>query len=396
MQKVFIRGLVGLAKHVREELSAPLDADRARTLKIAIRQGLDTVVEALARHELGVDALPAPTRNAYIYLRSLDLDSLQTAERAGTARPSTSRVRLSGLRSYFDRLLDFLAVRTDPTDLEEAYDSVTGTCAKYQAQFDEHHVAPQELNRETRETLAWLRYFQARAHFDSYVCAVRVVRPLFEATATRGQRFTPPVLAHFRPMPGLYRVRGYADQTRVSMPTPTISFDRDGFEALAVLLFSRGADREPVMSRAFGEAYRRIQAELSVLAGDSAGARGAFHDLPASFEQVNARYFGGAMARPRLLWSPQITHCRFGYYHTIRDELTVSGTLDSADVPEFVLDFVVYHELLHKQQGVQWQNGRQAYHTPEFRAAEQKFDRYAEADLWLSRLARRYAAAAGA
>jgi predicted metal-dependent hydrolase len=73
----------------------------------------------------------------------------------------------------------------------------------------------------------------------------------------------------------------------------------------------------------------------------------------------------------------------------------ISATLDSVEVPAFVVDFVVYHELLHKKHGVRWQNGRRAVHTPAFRAEERCFHKYAEADEWIGRLAKRYAAWAG-
>ena len=50
-----------------------------------------------------------------------------------------------------------------------------------------------------------------------------------------------------------------------------------------------------------------------------------------------------------------------------RENTTASATLDARDVPSYVVDFVVYHELLHKKHGAKWQNGRQAVHTSSFR-----------------------------
>jgi hypothetical protein len=169
-----------------------------------------------------------------------------------------------------------------------------------------------------------------------------------------------------------------------------ISFDTAGFESLAELLFTSCGSKEPVVSRTLGDAYRCIQADLHRLSGDTGNAPGAFHDLEASFDRVNAEYFTGTMPRPRLAWSRQITSCKFGHYDALRDDLMISATLDSAEVPGFVVDYVVYHELLHKKHGIQWRNGRRAVHTPQFRAEERRFRMYAEADKWIERLAKQY------
>jgi hypothetical protein len=66
----------------------------------------------------------------------------------------------------------------------------------------------------------------------------------------------------------------------------------------------------------------------------------------------------------------------------------VSRTLDQAQVPEFVVDFLMYHELLHKQHGIHWVNGRGLAHTRAFYADERRFERFEEAEEWLKKLAR--------
>lgn len=78
---------------------------------------------------------------------------------------------------------------------------------------------------------------------------------------------------------------------------------------------------------------------------------------------------------------------KFGHYDAIRDAIMISSTLDRGDVPEFVVDFVVYHELLHKKLGGVWRNGRREAHTDEFRAEERRFAHFDEAEKVIRRLA---------
>jgi hypothetical protein len=93
------------------------------------------------------------------------------------------------------------------------------------------------------------------------------------------------------------------------------------------------------------------------------------------------------MARPRLIWSQRITRGRFGHYNYSTDTVMISRSLDRADVPAFVVDHVMHHELLHKKHGLRWQDGRGHAHTAEFRAEESRFENYHEADAFLRRLA---------
>ena len=65
----------------------------------------------------------------------------------------------------------------------------------------------------------------------------------------------------------------------------------------------------------------------------------------------------------------------------------VNMVLDRKAVPEFAVDFIVYHELLHKQLGIIWRSNRMAVHTPEFRQRERQFRQYEQAKAVLRKLA---------
>jgi hypothetical protein len=72
----------------------------------------------------------------------------------------------------------------------------------------------------------------------------------------------------------------------------------------------------------------------------------------------------------------------------VKDWVMVSSTLDRAEVPVFVVDYLMFHELLHKMHGIRWVNGRGHAHTRAFYEDERRFERYDEADGWLKRLAK--------
>ena len=231
-------------------------------------------------------------------------------------------------------------------------------------------------------------FFSEQTNFDLYVVGVGRATPILAAGLAAGPRFRPPLLVHFRPVPGLFRVRGGRDGTRVALPTPMITFDEEQFARVCELVFQGGRTKRQVLEAMAGEAYQDVVGELDALAGVPEQAKGLFHDLAASFERVRQAYLDGTIDRPRLTWSRTFTGRKFGHYDRITDTVMISCTLDRADVAVAALDFVMYHELLHKKLGVRWGAGRMTAHTPEFRAAEQRFAQYAEADAVLKKLTR--------
>lgn len=116
---------------------------------------------------------------------------------------------------------------------------------------------------------------------------------------------------------------------------------------------------------------------------------GTYRDLGSVFDYVNAGYFDGRIRRPDLAWTKESPSSRLGFYFEALDLMGANRVLDSDRVPRYVLEFVVYHELLHGVLNSKGTPIRRVHHTKEFRELERQFSMYSEAERWLSRLARR-------
>jgi hypothetical protein len=119
---------------------------------------------------------------------------------------------------------------------------------------------------------------------------------------------------------------------------------------------------------------------------DMDGPSGARHDLVPIFERLNKDYFGAALDPPKLGWSRRTTTALFGHYDKDHQSITISRTLDSDDVPAFVLDYVLFHEMLHLVYDVKYKNRRRCVHGPEFKRHEGIFPRFKEAQGWLKKI----------
>ncbi len=393
MGKLYIRGLVKTADRVRRDLARPLSSDRKEDIRRLIGESLRQVDGILVSRGAKLECLPAPTRRAYQFLASLDLDAttLVAAPTSTDAQPAPNgSARLVGVKSYWDDVLRRLAQAPSGDERAELHDSIRSASGNIESHIAEQGFEASDLTAQSRKARGWLAFFADRANFDAYVAAIDRARPGFETALEHAQRFQPPGLLEFRSIPGLYKLCGYRDRTRIILPVPMICFTKELLRAMAEAALSRGS-KQPILEATLGDEYQSIQAELEALSGVEERTAGVHYDLGESFERVNRRFFGDNLARPRLTWSRTFTGRKFGHYDPIRDTVMISSSLDHADVPAFVVDFVMYHELLHKKLGVGWRNGRQAVHTPEFKAEEMRFEQRAAAKTALAALARHHA-----
>lgn len=115
--------------------------------------------------------------------------------------------------------------------------------------------------------------------------------------------------------------------------------------------------------------------------------RGHHHNLARLYTQLNRRYFGGKLARPRLAWSPRPWRRQLGLFDPALGQIVISSRLDRPQVPRFAVEYVLYHEMLHVKHPQRRSLCGLQSHSVEFRRQEQQFPDYARARRFLERLA---------
>lgn len=106
-----------------------------------------------------------------------------------------------------------------------------------------------------------------------------------------------------------------------------------------------------------------------------------------SFARVNERFFMGLMDMPNLKFGKD-SRGILGSYNYHNDTITISSLLREADTE--LLDYVVYHELLHKKLQFRVKEGRSYHHTGEFKRLERQFPHSRELEIRLRRLSSAY------
>lgn len=115
------------------------------------------------------------------------------------------------------------------------------------------------------------------------------------------------------------------------------------------------------------------------------GTKGDVRDLDESFERVNETYFNSRLPKPALTWSPGVSRRRMGYYDDEFNTIVISSGLDSTRVPLYVLDYIMYHELLHIVCPIHAAGRRRQIHTEEFKQRERRYQDYDRAVQWITK-----------
>ncbi len=118
-------------------------------------------------------------------------------------------------------------------------------------------------------------------------------------------------------------------------------------------------------------------------------SKGSVYDLDEIFATVNRDYFRDAIPKPVLTWSAKKTFRILGHHDATHETVAISKSLDSGDTPRYVVEYVVFHEMLHIAHPTKYVNGRKYNHTPAFKRDEQRFAYYTQAERWIERNVRR-------
>lgn len=117
-------------------------------------------------------------------------------------------------------------------------------------------------------------------------------------------------------------------------------------------------------------------------------AQGRHHDLAFLFDRLNQQYFEDKLERPHIGWSTRGWRRQFGCYDPGPNQIVLNRRMDRPGIPQFVVEYVLYHEMLHVKHPTRRSGCSLLSHSPEFRAEEKRFAHFAVARKFLDHLAR--------
>ncbi|MBF0345286.1 MAG: DUF45 domain-containing protein [Nitrospirae bacterium] len=115
--------------------------------------------------------------------------------------------------------------------------------------------------------------------------------------------------------------------------------------------------------------------------------QGKHYNLLSLYNNINEEYFSGAV-KAIITWGKKsakqrVKTRRLGSFHNPSNVIRINTVLDKSTIPPYVIEYVVYHEMLHAYIGVAMINGKRYIHTIEFKRREMLFREYTRAVAFL-------------
>ncbi|MBF0537124.1 MAG: DUF45 domain-containing protein [Nitrospirae bacterium] len=115
--------------------------------------------------------------------------------------------------------------------------------------------------------------------------------------------------------------------------------------------------------------------------------QGIHYNLLDAYNKINEQYFSGSISAI-ITWGKRslkrhVRTRRLGSYHCPSNVIRINPILDSPTIPQYVLEYVVYHEMLHTKINIAPGNGKRRIHTTEFKQQEILFRGYSRATAFL-------------
>lgn len=144
------------------------------------------------------------------------------------------------------------------------------------------------------------------------------------------------------------------------------------------LAYARSTRTRERMNKMRGHRVRR----------NATAPQGRHYDLEKMFEELNEKYFENSLQKPHIGWSTKSWRRQFGCYDPGPNQILLNRRMDHSLVPKCVVEYVLYHEMLHMKHPTRRSGCSLVSHSPEFRAEEKLFTEYTRARRILDHLAR--------
>jgi predicted SprT family Zn-dependent metalloprotease len=165
--------------------------------------------------------------------------------------------------------------------------------------------------------------------------------------------------------------------------------DQCVIESLASFIFKRSRKNTERLNAFIRQHSEKIEAteEGSRKRATSLITEGEHFSLHHCYAKLNRLFFNGTLDC-KITWGVRRRRqgrikVRLGSYCPEKKVIRINPVLDRAFVPPFVLESVVYHEMVHHFIGMRNKNGRLLSHHQAFREVEQSFPLWEKATLWI-------------
>lgn len=175
--------------------------------------------------------------------------------------------------------------------------------------------------------------------------------------------------------------------TKVSLHRMFLQAPTNIMEALACYIKKKNEKMSPYIRTFIDENVKKLDYS-HLIDSTLLSVEGNVYQLDQLFDEVNREYFSGELPL-RITWFGHInqrnrSRITFGLYHDPLKLIKIHRMLDDSSYPEYLVKFVIYHEMLHYVcPAYRDARGIHRIHSKEFKLKEKEFKQYHHVQKWL-------------
>ena len=271
----------------------------------------------------------------------------------------------------------------EPIAIQSTADDVSKLKANVEAVCGKLHATPADLGTPSFRSYLWLRYIAQNNHLYQHMQAVESFTRILMGSKHAGSINWKVFHIKIDYSGYLYHRKSAGGRTTLQTNAAFSSAPLEIKKAIIAAAFAKRRGNSLSIVRDYAASDAFVQQNKTISGhpiANKISCAGEKYDLAALFNRTNQHYFSGGLPQPRLVWSSSRAKRRLGYYHPEIHTIAVNQKLDSNKVPRLVVEYVLYHEMLHQHFGIEHRNGRRYAHTTAFHAAEKRFEHAEEAE----------------
>ena len=269
------------------------------------------------------------------------------------------------------------------------YQLLLAEFTRLEATLSKRKANPARLPLPSYRAFAWVRFLAKKENFLDHLNAMQEFIRLARDIPVTNRKITlfgqPHVQISIYYIPYIYRTHFHARQVELTINECLIRAPLGMKKQIlqAALTNDRNSVRM-VKNYCTSPAYQRVDLIIrGSRHGHGSSPKGDHINLEHVFARVNKAYFHNQLEKPQLSWSQKRSRRRLGSYSAQTDTVIITRSFDQLGIPDYVIDFIMYHELLHEKLGVKQANSGGHNHNKRFKDLERQFPYYEDANKWL-------------
>ena len=155
-----------------------MSAVRLSQLESEVKNSMKSLEKIFHKTNTTGRHLPPQSKKAYDFLSNIDFGSIETTEHGPRQRFRPKSVSFTGVKTYFDNILDRLALKTEEQDFDTALRSIINSSNNIEQQISSEAIEPEHLTAASRNVRGWLAYFSEKDNLSRYTKSLQIAKQI--------------------------------------------------------------------------------------------------------------------------------------------------------------------------------------------------------------------------